>query len=274
MDHANDAEVRALRAQATALAGRPGDLVQRATVYHHLYRHSGGNHVFPLLAAHGALWASGYFRRGLTAGAIAARAMTLVGADGARRLAALHALAETFRDINRRVCVETWFIYYLSSRDHLAAEAERLIPFDLRALMRQCHEARRGGHSLSAGQRRALFTAFFRWEQAAIVGPAVEKAFAGFDWPLASRIALRPRVAFAYLPAPLPFNDFANTAERIDKGLAAYDGGETIGWCRVEQSLSDYGIMPAEFARDPAAHLRNVLRGVVGLFATPAMLGA
>ncbi|WP_174286257.1 hypothetical protein [Sphingomonas bacterium] len=41
-----------------------------------------------LLAARGALWASGYFRRGLTAGAIAARAMTLAGADGARRLAA------------------------------------------------------------------------------------------------------------------------------------------------------------------------------------------
>lgn len=270
----HDAEIRALRAQAIALAGRPGHLVQRASVYHHLYRHSRGNHVFPLLAAHGALWASGYFRRGLRAGRVAAGVMSLVGADGARRLTALHALAEAFRDINRRVCVETWFIYHLSSRAHLTADAERLIPADLHAHMRRCHDARRSGRSLSAAERRALFTAFFGWEQAAIVGPAVEQAFAAFDWSLVRKVALRPRVAFAYLPDPLPFRDFANTAERIAKGLVAFDGGERIGWSRVERSLSDYGIMPPAFARDPATHFRNLLRGVDHLFATPVVAGA
>lgn len=59
-----DLEVERIRARATALAGTTGDLVQRASVYHHLYADSGRNHSFPLLAAHRALWASGYFRVG------------------------------------------------------------------------------------------------------------------------------------------------------------------------------------------------------------------
>ncbi len=42
-----------LRAEAVTLAGGLTDLSQRATVYHHIYRASGGNHVFPLIAAHG-----------------------------------------------------------------------------------------------------------------------------------------------------------------------------------------------------------------------------
>lgn len=56
------ASYQRLRDEAEQLAGRNRDLDQRATVYHHLYHHSRGNHVFPLIAAHGALWASGNFR--------------------------------------------------------------------------------------------------------------------------------------------------------------------------------------------------------------------
>ena len=167
MNRSDEAEVRDLRRQATTLAGRPGDLVQRASVYHHLYTHSGGNNVFPLLAAHGALWASGYFRRGLAWGAAAARVLSLLGTDSAAQLAKLQALAETFRDINRRVCVETWFIYHLTARDYLAAAVQALVPPDLTALMARCHAARRTGRTLSPQERRALFTAFFRWEQPA-----------------------------------------------------------------------------------------------------------
>jgi hypothetical protein len=48
-----------LRGEATLLAGGINDLTQRASVYHHLFEHSQGNHLFPLLAAHGALWAAG-----------------------------------------------------------------------------------------------------------------------------------------------------------------------------------------------------------------------
>lgn len=61
-----------LQAQATRLAGGLTDLAQRATVYHHIFEASGRNHIFPLIAAHGALWARGYFAFGMRLGAVLA----------------------------------------------------------------------------------------------------------------------------------------------------------------------------------------------------------
>ena len=257
-------QVDDLRAQAVAMAGQPGDLVQRASVYHHLYRHSGGNHVFPLLAAHGALWAAGYFRRNLAAGGWATRAMSLLGFDGEAAFAQVEALADAFRDINRRVCVETWFLYQLTARNDLATVAAAFAPPDLHAALLRCHAARRAGRSLAPEERRALFDAFFRWEQSAVVGPAVQTAFARLDWAPARHMARRPRIAFAYLPASLPFRDFANTAERIAKGHAAYDAADRVGWHRVETSLADYHIMPRSFVEDSVAFFSGMQRGIVG----------
>ncbi|GAA0599662.1 hypothetical protein GCM10009416_42150 [Craurococcus roseus] len=57
-----------VRREATLMAGGIHDLAQRAGVYHHLFVHSGRNHVFPLLAAHGALWARGHFQKGMRLG--------------------------------------------------------------------------------------------------------------------------------------------------------------------------------------------------------------
>jgi len=66
MTHADlTASYRALQAEAVQLAGKLTDLSQRATVYHHLFQASGGNHCFPLIAAHGALWAGRHFRTGI-----------------------------------------------------------------------------------------------------------------------------------------------------------------------------------------------------------------
>ena len=261
-----EAQLSALRAEAVALAGRPGDLVQRASVYHHLYRASGGNHVFPLIAAHGALWAGGYFRRNLALGAAATRAMTWLGANGGARLAALHALAEAFRDINRRVCVENWYLYHLTARADLAKVAEAHVPPTLFEQLARCHAARRRGVILTAEAKRALFAAFFACEQAEIVGPAVTQAFDTLDWRLARWVARRPRIAFAYLDAPLPFRDFADTAERVARGFAAYDGAARAGWTRVEESLAEYRIMPRAFVENSDRFfdsLRHRLAGAV-----------
>ena len=126
--------------------------------------------------------------------------------------------------------------------------------------MERCHAARRVGRSLNAAERRDLFRTFFFWEQAEIVGPAVERAFDAFDWPALKALALRPHITFAYfarLP-PLRFRDFSDTAERIDKGLAAFDRGAGQGWDAVEAALDAYGIMPPEFRVDPVAHYRSL----------------
>lgn len=260
----NSPEIEILREQATVLAGSTRDLMQRATVYHHLYAHSGGNHSFPLLAAHGALWASGYFRKGIRFGTLVAFARSLKGDDRIALLYRLNSFAEDFRDINRRVCVETFFIYWLTARSHLREEAERIVPADLLDAMDGCHAARQRGRALSSAEHRDLFKAFFLWEQANIVKPSIEQAFAEFDWPLIHRMALRPKIGFSYFTAsPLSFRNFCDTEERIEMGMRAYDKARTIGWDKVEHCLTDYGIMPSEFSVDPIRFFQSLTQTIL-----------
>jgi hypothetical protein len=254
-----------LRERATAVAGTPGDLIQRASTYHHLYADSGGNHCFPLLAAHGALWASGYFRSGIRFGSLVANGRRLIGDDAAQLMSKLESFAEQFRDINRRVCVETFFIYELTAHPKLRRSAERLVPASLLVEMDRCHNARRAGRYLSDVERRRLFEAFFLWEQANIVGPSIKEAFASFDWPLIRSMALRPRIRFSYFGrTPLIFRNFNDTNERIDNGMAAFDRACDTGWPEVERSLDHYRVMPRSFAADPQEFFRNIQRAING----------
>ena len=255
--------IASLRREATSLAGGLGDLAQRASVYHHLFEHSGANHCFPLLAAHGALWASGYFRSGMRVGSIISWGHAAAGNERRRQelVRRLTKFANDFRDINRRVCVEAYFIYYLSSADFLFHAAEKLVPSDLLDQMVRCHAARRAGRTLSNRERRSLFEAFFLWEQATIVGPAVERAFAEFDWPVIKATAVRPRISFAYFPhsSPLVFSNFSDTAERIEKGLRAFDLAASAGWEKVDLELRSYGILPSDFSVNPKDYFRTLL---------------
>lgn len=255
-----------LRREATALAGNNGSLVQRASVYHHMFEHSGCNHTFPLLAAHGALWAKGYFQGGMRFGAVMAWGRAMIGDDRTELIQSLHKFADDFRDINRRVCVETYFIYHLTADSRLLEFAERKVPSNLLEQMARCHAARRAGRVLSDRERRALFTAFFLWEQENIVGPAVERAFNEFQWGLIKALALRPRIRFSYFPqnVPLIFKNFSNMNERIDRGLAAFDLASRAGWGAVKAALGLYGIMPNDFRENPARHFLAIARETIG----------
>lgn len=65
MANATDDEVHKaygrFRAEATALAGRPEDIPQRAAVLHSIFLDSAGGHAFPQVALHGALWSAAFF---------------------------------------------------------------------------------------------------------------------------------------------------------------------------------------------------------------------
>jgi hypothetical protein len=97
-----------LKQEATQLAGGLNDLSQRATVYHHIFLDSGRNHAFPLIAAHGALWARGYFRFGTQLAKVLSLQFVFSSHVRRERLAQMNAFADTFRDINRRVCIDTY----------------------------------------------------------------------------------------------------------------------------------------------------------------------
>lgn len=247
-----------VRQEATLLAGGLGDLSQRASVYHHLYEDSGGRNVFPLIAAHGALWGAGYFALGMKIGALLSAQYLFQPTLRRERMRQLHAFADAFRDINRRVCIEAYCAYHLSKQFGLNEGIADYVPARLLGALNACHQAQAEERPLPCAQRRALFEAFFLWEQEAIVGPAVERAIAALDWPLIRHVALRPRIEFAYFSSSreMKFSDFASTAERIEKGLRAYEMAEQAGLANVEAALKDYHILPHAFFAGSATHFQ------------------
>ncbi|UUY08293.1 hypothetical protein LRS11_21275 [Pseudomonas sp. J452] len=259
-DSALARDYQLIHREATLLAGGLSDLAQRAAVYHHLYEDSGGRNVFPLIAAHGALWGAGYFALGMQVGALLSAQYLLQPTVRRDKLRQLQAFADAFRDINRRVCIEAYCAYHFSKRHGHTPGVEDYIQPGLLAALNRCHRAQARHEPLPRPARRELFEAFFLWEQACIVGPAVEQALAALDWPLIRQVALRPRIEFAYFASSrqMKFADFASTHERIEKGLRAYELAERAGLNEVEGALQRYGILPRAFFRDSARHFSEL----------------
>ena len=260
-------EYRRIRRAAYALAGEPDDLEGRASLYLRLYRDSGGRNVFPLIAAHGAIWARRYLSKGMLAGRVLALCQGGTPRRVRARLEMIHGFAEAFRDINRRVCAEAYCAWYFTRVHGETAFARRLMPADLLDLLNACHRSQAQGREFPAAQRRALFRAGFLWEQATIATPAVEAAVAGFDWPLAKWFALRPCIRFAYFSPGqyLHFSDFSSESERFAQGAVAYAYAEEAGFARVEAALARRGIVLrvvpelARAARAGVARVRDSL---------------
>ena len=238
-----------LRADGFRLAGGLGDLRQRACVYHHLYIDSGRRNVFPLIAAHGALWAAAYFRKGL----LAATLIAFVSVRKAERrralLASLDTFANRFRDINRRVCAESYALYHYTKLHGRCEVAREILGEEFLHLLCSSHESLAAGRGFRRAQRAQLFSAFFRWEQEHIVAPSVLAAYAEFEWDVIKKLALRPNVGFSYFGWRhfLQFENFSCKQERIVRGHQAYQRAEEVGLERVEHALMAYSVMPGDF---------------------------
>jgi len=248
------------RNEATKLAGRLTDLAQRAAVYHHIYEASGGNHVFPLIAAHGALWAGGYFRFGMKLGCWLSLPSAFKPTRRRERLDGLAAFADEFREINRSVCIDTYATFHFTAEHGAHPDAASLVPIAKLDVLNRMHHTRRRGLQLSSAEKLAAFAAFFRSEQATVVGPRVAEALAAFDWPLMKFLALKPLIRFAYFPAGerLWFRDFSDADERIANGLRAFGIAERVGLATVERRLRDYGILPSQFWTGTARHFESI----------------
>jgi len=250
----------AIRAEATRLAGGLQDLAQRATTYHHLYRDSGGNHIFPLIAAHGALWARGYFQLGMRLGRGVAWQYACNGQRRRAQLQDLADFADAFRDINRRVCIDIYTNYHFVGRFGDCPAAEQLMPAAVFDALQRLHWARRQGRSLNDAERLAIYQAHFLKEQEHDVGPGIARAVAAFDWPAMKWLALQPIVRFAFLPGwqVLRFRNFADVQERIANGLKAFRLGAQVGWEVVEERLAAYRILPSAFFTEGEGYFERV----------------
>ncbi|WP_146118770.1 hypothetical protein [Blastopirellula marina] len=250
----------ALHTDATRLAGTTGQLSQRAATYYHLYEDSGRNHIFPLIAAHGALWASGYFAFGMKLGELLSWQYGFSPRRRQQQLDALANFAEAFREVNRRVCVEIYTTYHFTKQYGQHPLASEFVRPELLTALRRLHDANQARTKLDDFSKRAIFETHFRDEQATIVGPRIENAVAKFGWPLMRFLALMPAVRFAYFPQGrwLQFWKFDRQEERISHGLKAFDLAAAVGWQQVEQTLDHYQILPNEFFANSLAHFANL----------------
>ena len=247
--------------EGTRLAGGLTDLAQRAAVYHHLFEHSGRNHVFPAIAAHGALWAGGWFRLGLNIGSVLSWQFAFSPGGRSAQQEQLARFANSFREINRRVCVDTYASYHFTTRFGKDPLAAQIIRPELLTQLNRLHAARGEDRELQTQEKRDLFAAHFLDEQERVVGPAVEQAVADFDWPLMKAIALRPLLRFSFFPRGkwFVFRSFDNRQERIDKGLLAFDYAAEAGGQALTDSLRDYATLPESFFAGPARHFESLL---------------
>ena len=251
---------RRFHEEGVVLAVGLSDLSQRAAVYHHLFRHSGRNHVFPLIAAHGALWARGWFQFGFRLARVLGWQFALQPEVRRRCRQQLEAFADALRDVNRRVCIDSYANYHFTARCGEHPDAAQFVPAELLTALNSVHRARRRGIELPDSSKRLIFQAHFLHEQEYVVGPSILSAAAALEWPVVKFIALRPVIGFAYLPRGrrLWFRNFAGREERIANGLRAFDLAAQVGWTEVERKLSAYAILPDAFFSDSAAYFRDL----------------
>ncbi len=252
----------AQKQEATRLAGDLLDIPRRGILLDTMYRDSGGNHVFPQLAAHGALWAYRFFEVGGRLGRMIAYRYFYHAKERAYRLGLLDQFAEGFRQVNRQVFIDTWTNYHFAAQYGQESGADQIIQPSLLQALNQVHDARVSQASLSEAQKRAVFEQSFHWEQELTVAPGVQQAIEHFDCPIMIALCTKPIVRFAYFPRMkyMWFKNFADKQERIDKGMRAADLAFRVGWDAVRTSLKSYRLLPAEYWSSPqvvAARLRN-----------------
>lgn len=251
----------ALYAEAIRLAGEPDDIAQRSAILHRIYLDSDGNHPFPLIVLHGALWADRFLRH-IPHLITVLRCRYIYDRERQTFYATvLSQFAQGLKTINRQVFIDTYTNFYFTRQFGQTAATLGILPAELSTALAAMHEATRTGSPLSAAERRRLYLLCLQQEQETTVAPGVEREVARFTCPLLRRLCLRPPVRFAYFTGGTVFifRNFANKHERITRAVAAYDVAERTGWAHVLHSIEDYGVLPAAFFDDPAGFVDSMI---------------
>lgn len=238
------AEYETIRARARTLAGSPADILARVRAHHEVYVASARNHVFPLLALHGALWAYRFFEVTGTLGEIVSYRYAFDDDERARRLAMVASFAEGFRAVNREVFVDTFTSFHFTARHGETPGADAILSPRLLEALAEVHHASTRGTELSIERKRHVFETSLLYEQEATVAPGVARELARFDCPILRGLCMRPVVRFAYfgLTDTFFFRDFSDKEERIARAMASFEIACERGWDEVETSMGSYGI--------------------------------
>lgn len=242
-------EYQRIREIAVKLAGDPSDIPKRVNELHQIFVDSGGNHVFPQVALHGALWAYGYFEKGGNISQIISYRYFYNKQERLQRLQMLEDFAESFKATNRLVFIDTYTNYYFTKFYGQELNAKKIIPDALLIILNKMHLYRENQQLMPKALRRELFKMALIWEQENSVARSVAEAIKKFNCPILKRLALSPIVRFSYFPSDtfFVFKNFADKQERIDKAMESYEIAERVGWDLVLNSVLDYqvpGVLP------------------------------
>jgi len=254
-----------IREQAVRVAGGPGDMPQRVAVLHAIFADSGGNHAFPEVALHGALWAYGFYeRRGAISRMITYRYF-YDREERARRAYMLFEFSQGFKEANRSVFIDTYTNYVFTKRFADADGADEVLSPELLEALARVHHARRAGRTLPRSERGRVFETALLFEQERTVGPKVREEVSKFDCPVLTKLVLRPLVRFAYFPrnAMMLFRNFGDTDERIEKAVRSYELAERAGWPEVADAIRYQGVLPERCLDAPLAYAAE-LRAELG----------
>ena len=249
-----------LKSEADRLAGDLLDIRRRAMILHNLYLDAGGNHTFPLIAAHGALWAYRYFEVGGRLGRLVSQRYFYNAVERKYRLGLLNTFAEGFRRVNRLVCIDAYTNFHFADRFGGRSGADELVHPELLEALNRVHAACRAGRQMNEDEKQKVFQASFKWEQEVTVAPGVADAVAGFDCPILRGLCLKPIVRFTFFPVwrYMSFRDFSSRDERIAKGHVTYGLGRRAGWQSVIESLRAYRLLDSAYFTAPREHLQRL----------------
>lgn len=232
------------KAEARQRAGAPGDILQRVVAHRAIYVDSNGNHAFPLVALHGALWGHDFFEVTGTLGEIISYRYFLDAEERKRRHAMLDAFAEGFKAVNREVFVDTYTNYFFTKHYGRESGAEQLVHPELLEALNEMHAARERGAALDGARKRRVFERALAFEQEVTVAPGIARELAKFDCPILRALCMKPSVRFSYFP-PLRrfyFRDFSDKTERIERALRAFDIAASRGWEKVLAAMHGYRV--------------------------------
>ena len=90
-----------------------------------------------------------------------------------KQLAAVETFADVLRDINRRVCADTYASYQFTAIYGERSGAEAIIAPPLLDSLNRVHAARQTGKELSDEDKHRVFQVHFLNEQEHVVGPTI-----------------------------------------------------------------------------------------------------